>query len=250
MARRSIGKKLKFEVFKRDSFTCQYCGRMAPDVILEVDHISSVKDGGTDDIMNLITACFDCNRGKGDRKLSDNQTIKQQQKQLKEINERREQLKLLLQWKTELSKFDEEQIDIINDLIREKCNRILSDHGRELIKKVIKKFGISEVIESTNISISQYYTDKDSVSKVIDYIPRICGSRQKARNDPFYPRKAYIRGIIHNRFGIYNEYRLKTALDSTVVSEDDAEIVIGIAKTAKNWTQFWNMLNDEYCSSF
>ena len=31
--RRAVSKKLRFEVFKRDSFTCQYCGRKAPDII-------------------------------------------------------------------------------------------------------------------------------------------------------------------------------------------------------------------------
>lgn len=44
--RKSISKKLRFEVFKRDSFTCQYCGKMAPDVVLEVDHINPVASGG------------------------------------------------------------------------------------------------------------------------------------------------------------------------------------------------------------
>ena len=41
--RKAISKKLRFEVFKRDSFTCQYCGKSAPDVILHVDHILPVK---------------------------------------------------------------------------------------------------------------------------------------------------------------------------------------------------------------
>lgn len=27
---RNISKKIRFEVFKRDNFTCQYCGRKAP----------------------------------------------------------------------------------------------------------------------------------------------------------------------------------------------------------------------------
>ena len=31
MEREPISKKLRFEVFKRDSFTCQYCGSKAPD---------------------------------------------------------------------------------------------------------------------------------------------------------------------------------------------------------------------------
>ena len=55
---------LWFEVFKRDGFICQYCGKHPPDITLEVDHINPVSKGGSDDINNLITACFDCNRGK------------------------------------------------------------------------------------------------------------------------------------------------------------------------------------------
>ena len=51
--RKAISKKLRFEVFKRDNFTCQYCGRMAPDVVLEVDHINAVANGGDNNILNL-----------------------------------------------------------------------------------------------------------------------------------------------------------------------------------------------------
>ena len=44
--RKSITKSVRFEVFKRDGFKCQYCGASAPDVILEVDHIVPVAEGG------------------------------------------------------------------------------------------------------------------------------------------------------------------------------------------------------------
>ena len=54
--RRKLSKKIRFEVFKRDNFTCQYCGRKAPDVVLEVDHIIPVAKGGKNNIMNLITS--------------------------------------------------------------------------------------------------------------------------------------------------------------------------------------------------
>ena len=74
--RKTISKKIRFEVFKRDSFTCQYCGRMAPDVVLEIDHINPIANGGDNEIMNLVTSCYDCNRGKGKRKLSENDEIK------------------------------------------------------------------------------------------------------------------------------------------------------------------------------
>lgn len=62
--RKALSKSKRFEIFKRDGFTCQYCGSQPPDVILEVDHIHPVADGGDNDDMNLITACYDCNRGK------------------------------------------------------------------------------------------------------------------------------------------------------------------------------------------
>lgn len=67
----AIGKTKRFEVFRRDGFTCQYCGNRPPDIVLEVDHIDPVSKGGSDHDLNLITSCFDCNRGKRDRVLSE-----------------------------------------------------------------------------------------------------------------------------------------------------------------------------------
>ena len=63
--RTSLGKRERFSVFERDGFTCQYCGRMPPEVVLHVDHIIPVYEGGTNDRENLITSCDSCNLGKG-----------------------------------------------------------------------------------------------------------------------------------------------------------------------------------------
>jgi len=62
---RNIGPKKRFEVFQRDNFTCCYCGRKTPQVVLEVDHMIPVSEDGTDDLHNLVTSCWECNRGKG-----------------------------------------------------------------------------------------------------------------------------------------------------------------------------------------
>lgn len=67
---RSISKKTRFEIFKRDGFACRYCGRHPPAVVLELDHIEPVVAGGGAEETNLLTACFDCNQGKGSRHLS------------------------------------------------------------------------------------------------------------------------------------------------------------------------------------
>ena len=65
MKRKPLSKRIRFEVLRRDNFTCQYCGRKASEVELHVDHIRSVATGGGNEMENLITACVDCNLGKG-----------------------------------------------------------------------------------------------------------------------------------------------------------------------------------------
>lgn len=69
MARKSTGKRLRFEVFNRDGFTCQYCGAQPPDVLLVVDHATPESLGGSTTLDNLITSCEPCNQGKADREL-------------------------------------------------------------------------------------------------------------------------------------------------------------------------------------
>ena len=66
-----VTKSKRFEVFARDGFTCQYCGKRPPDAVLELDHIHPKAKGGTDDDLNLITSCFDCNRGKAAKVIRD-----------------------------------------------------------------------------------------------------------------------------------------------------------------------------------
>lgn len=60
----ALSVRTRFEVFKRDDFTCRYCGRKTPEVVLEIDHVVPRCDGGTDDRINLVTSCWDCNHGK------------------------------------------------------------------------------------------------------------------------------------------------------------------------------------------
>ena len=70
MARKAISKKTRFEIFKRDEFTCQYCGSFPPEVLLHIDHIIPVAQNGSNEMDNLITSCSACNQGKGAISLS------------------------------------------------------------------------------------------------------------------------------------------------------------------------------------
>jgi hypothetical protein len=59
--------QLRFKILIRDNFTCQYCGRTPQqhNIALHVDHINPRCNGGKDEEDNFITACEDCNFGKG-----------------------------------------------------------------------------------------------------------------------------------------------------------------------------------------
>lgn len=54
----------RFSILIKYKFTCQYCGRKAPDVILEIDHIIPLSKKGSNKIDNLTLACRECNIGK------------------------------------------------------------------------------------------------------------------------------------------------------------------------------------------
>ena len=66
----ALSVRTRFEILKRDRFTCRYCGRLSPNVLLEVDHIVPLCEGGTDDPINLAVSCWECNRGKAGIPLS------------------------------------------------------------------------------------------------------------------------------------------------------------------------------------
>lgn len=65
ITRRFDTKINRFQIFKRDNFTCQYCGKTRKEgAKLAVDHIVPKCKGGKDTKKNLITACKICNSDK------------------------------------------------------------------------------------------------------------------------------------------------------------------------------------------
>lgn len=60
----AVSKRLRYEILRRDSHTCRYCGASAPDVPLRIDHVTPVALGGTDTPDNLVASCEPCNSGK------------------------------------------------------------------------------------------------------------------------------------------------------------------------------------------
>lgn len=85
----ALSKRIRFQVFARDGFTCRYCGKQSDEIELVVDHVHPVCQGGTNDVENLITACVECNQGKSGKTIG--QSAPTEQDRLRVIQESREQ---------------------------------------------------------------------------------------------------------------------------------------------------------------
>lgn len=55
-------------IWKRDNFTCQYCGRRPPQDECTLDHIVPRSLNGETSWFNCVLACYQCNSQKADRR--------------------------------------------------------------------------------------------------------------------------------------------------------------------------------------
>ena len=166
----ALSKKIRFEVFKRDSFKCQYCGSTPPSVVLEVDHIIPVSKDGSDEIDNLITSCFDCNRGKSDRDLT---TLPQSTaEKTVQLIEREEQYAAYKEILAKIKARQLNEIEAIDEVYStyfpDWCLNDRFKNGTLTI--FLKSLGFEKVEEAMHKACSRMYND----NKAIKYFCGIC----------------------------------------------------------------------------
>jgi len=175
----AISKKQRFEIFKRDGFACQYCGRKPPEITLELDHINPRARQGKDEIENLITACFDCNRGKGKIPLekipntlaTNLGKLKEKELQLKEYNKFLARVEKRIQ-------VDIEEID-------------------EIYKSYFPKWQLSERFK--NVSLKRFLKLLPK-QIIVDAMHLACHNMlRNAEHDPSGEATSYFCGICWNR---------------------------------------------------
>lgn len=145
MKRKPLSKRLRFEILKRDSFTCSYCGLTPPKAVLEIDHIIPISKGGDNNYLNLVTSCFDCNRGKSDKEL--NEVVKP----IDFDKERLIQYKQFVKFVKDKSKLRKEEVQLVCD-IYENSNKgyTPSESYRLTIGQFIDKIGLEQTIYAMN----------------------------------------------------------------------------------------------------
>lgn len=152
--RGSISKKLRFEIFKRDNFACQYCGAKPPDVILELDHIVPVVAGGVSEIPNLITSCKNCNLGKGARTLEGKISRDDVALDVSDLEEKKEQLLAYYRYQKELAELARLNVSIVHEYF-EQYEVYLSPQDDASIKTFLRYFTPVDLMEFVDLAVSR-----------------------------------------------------------------------------------------------
>lgn len=241
--RKAISNKVRFEVFKRDSFRCQYCGKSSPDVVLEVDHIQPVSKGGTNDMLNLVTSCWECNSGKSNRLLSDDAEVEKQKRMLDELNERRLQLEMMMDWRNGLSEIDETKVEIAHEQWKDSTLYSLNDAGLKVLRKLVKKYDFNILLDCMEAATEQYLryekgkVTQDSAEKAWIMIERIIKNKMNPMPDHM-KELYYARGILRQRLSYVDDVKairiLKAAHEFGYTTEELKNFCLDV----KNWTEF------------
>jgi hypothetical protein len=178
MSRKAISKKLRFDVFKRDGFQCVYCGKTPPEITLEVDHIEPVSEGGTNDINNLVSACFDCNRGKGKLPLNKKIPVKLLEN-LETLKEKEEQLTEYRKFIKKIKRRENKDISDINKIyVKHYEEWELSTSFRQTsLKKFLSLLPKHEVKEAMHLAINKF---PENSNRTIKYFCGVCWRKIKS----------------------------------------------------------------------
>jgi hypothetical protein len=153
----AVSKRTRFEVFKRDRFVCQYCGRTPPTVILHCDHVIPQSGGGPDEIDNLVTSCEDCNLGKSNVPLSEVPTSVQEK--MERTREKREQVEALNELLKEERAIEDQQIEELGlyyfRLISPKAELVFVNERERSIRTFLRRLPCMEIIEAMDIAASR-----------------------------------------------------------------------------------------------
>jgi hypothetical protein len=245
--RKPLSRAVRFEVFKRDQFKCQYCGGTAPEVVLHVDHIEPVSKGGDNELTNLITACGPCNLGKRDKRLDDSSAVMKSRAQLEELQERREQLEMMMEWRTGLRELADETVDRLVIYWQKLApGYVLNENGKATVKRLQGKYTVESIMKAMDTAADQYlrFDEKgkatsESWEKAFDMVQAILRVERECAENPELRELYFIRGILRNRMTAksVNWYSLRIMKDARACGVPIAELK-SLAGSVWGWTAF------------
>ena len=240
-----ISPQLRFEVFKRDAFTCQDCGRTTPNVVLYVGYKISPEKGGTTELDNLITRCYECF----------------EEKPLERLSERREQLEMMIEWKNGWKTYKEDSRDHVVEYIHSKIEGYtLKTKAKQNVANALKKYGVPKVLDIIDEAAekSLKYDSEDNLIKdsVEEFVNNIHKFLYVDSQPPIRQKMLYVCGICNNRFQYWNRQKglelledyasalRKHGYSEAALIKDFDEEVIPNTKRCNNWSEWSGLIED------
>ena len=149
MKRKSTGKRLRFEIFKRDGFRCIYCGITPIQAALRIDHVIPVAEGGPSTADNLVTSCHDCNAGKAATPLEKKQLTKPILKE--SAIDHAEQIRQFLAVQKEIAEAQNEAAEQFADFWQSKIGPLSQDMFNRF-PALLREWPIERLSEAVNIT--------------------------------------------------------------------------------------------------
>ena len=157
--RKALGNAVRFKILQRDGFRCQYCGRTPPAVVLHVDHVVAVADGGGNDEENLVAACSDCNHGKFTRAIEAESVPRDFKAMAQDARERAAQLREYRAQLKALRQEVDEAIDFVGEAFWGKGSTWNYERGgksRTTVERYLSVLGLDSVAEAARIAYAKF----------------------------------------------------------------------------------------------
>lgn len=126
-----------------------------------------------------------------------------QRKQIAEMNERGQQLKMMADWRRAVMKMEGQELDLLVEEVEHKLGGVeITDNGRAELKTLLKRHGYTTILEAIDRSVERYadWRDGQATSASIRHV--FSGFDKIARYSKL-PKTVqdahYCRGILKNR---------------------------------------------------
>ena len=165
--------------------------------------------------------------------------LDKQRKMLEDLEERRQQLQMMIQWREQLSNFDEEQALALAKIINEKLKPVyVTEAGITTIGEWLNRFKLDELVKVVDEMIVPKTKDNSiDGAEFMAKIPRIAAANRK----PEVERELlYIRGILRKRLSYIDERKTLMWLHSAVHAGYCTDELKHFATVVRSWTEFKN----------
>lgn len=238
-------KRIKYEVFEKDSFKCQFCGTGAPVVTLQLIRIQDTQQNDEWlDTAFLSTSCKICEKKKSgvDEKSLQNGYIS-----IDELEERLQQLKMLINWRKGMLNIRKQQLTNLVSYWENKVPGFVTNNDqKKFAATYISKFSSDEIRSAMDMAVDKFikYSDDGTLDKhsmliAFAKIPEICLTKTELVNAHESDGLQQIHDQLkQNIIGFFDSHRANQWLNYARSWEIQIEDLFKMAASVKSWTQF------------